>query len=633
MCGLSGIVDLDGLDADALRPAMATSLDRLRPRGPDGQGMWSDDRCLLGHTRLAVIDLSDAAAQPMARHGRVVVFNGEIYNFKALRDALCADGVVFQSRSDTEVLLAGWGRWGAGLLDRLVGMFAFALWDARAGELVLARDRFGKKPLLFAHSGQRLVFASELAALRRLGGGAGVIDASALRLLFAFGWIPEPWSIDTGVRKLPAGHLAILGPHRLEVRGWYTPPERPRYASEGDAVTDLREAVDRAVSDRLVADVPVGAFLSGGIDSAIVASVLAQQTQRVRTFTVGFPGASDYYEERPAARAVARHLGLEHTDIEVGPTDARDALDAVFDGLDEPFADSSAIPMFLLSREARRHVTVALSGDGADEVFGGYRKYQGELHAAAYGRLPRRFRTNVLEPLVGRLPQGKDRPWKERFRRLHRFVTHAGKDAAARHAGWASLLDAAALDALLASRAQGADATAESLVAVLRAESANDDPINAVLATDIRLVLPGDMLVKVDRMSMANSLEIRCPFLDHRVVECAAAMPGTFKLTPRVGKRILRRAFADRLPPEVFRRPKKGFEVPVATWLVRDLRELTRAAIDPERLRRQGLFRPELPQRWFADLDAGRRDTAGPLWTLVAFQAWAERQGDIRLAE
>ncbi len=634
MCGIAGVVDLDGLDRKPARAGLERALERLAPRGPDGRGIWADERCALGHTRLAVIDLSDAAAQPMAGHGRVVTFNGEIYNFAELRARLAAEGFRFRSRSDTEVLLAGWAAWGAGLLDRLVGMFAFALWDAGKRELVLARDRFGKKPLVFHHAEKRLCFASDLVALGRIAGGLGGIDPTALHLLFQFTFIPEPWTIAADARKLPAGHFAVLSADGLAVRRWYRlgRAHGPRYDDEGAAAEDLRQRLDAAVRDRLVADVPVGAFLSGGIDSAIVAASLAAQERRVRTFTVGFAGSPGYYEERPQAKAVARHLGLDHAEIEVGPEEMRAVLDRVFEALDEPFADSSAIPSYILCRETRSEVTVALSGDGADEVFGGYRKYVGELWAERYRRLPGRLRGRLIEPLADALPEGKDSAWRERARRLRRFVAHAGKDAAARHAGWATRIDAGELERLFDPAVAAAAATPEALVEDLRQEAGGEDPINAMLATDLALVLPGDMLVKVDRMSMAHGLEVRCPFLDHRVVECAAAMPGRFKLKGRTGKRILRRAFADRLPAEVFRRPKKGFEVPIATWLAGELRDLTLGAVDPERLKRQGLFRPEVPRRWLADLDAGRRDTASLLWTLVTFQAWADRQPALSLA-
>lgn len=634
MCGIAGIVDLAGIDRRQIAPRLALAERRLAPRGPDGRGTWIDDRCALVHTRLAVIDLSDAAAQPMAAHGRVISYNGEIYNYAALRDQLTALGHRFASRSDTEVLLAGWAEWGPQLLDRLVGMFAFALWDAKRGELLFARDRFGQKPLLFACDGCRLAFASDLVALGHLLDRRLAIDPAALRLLFALRYVPEPWTIAAGARKLPAGHLAVFSAAGLAVRRWYRLPAESseRYHDPQQAAEELRRGFDAAVSDRLVADVPVGAFLSGGLDSAIVAASLAAGKQQVRTFTVGFRDASDYYEERPAARRVAEHLGLEHVEIEVGPEETLQVLDAVFDGLDEPFADSSAIPTYLLSRETRRHVTVTLSGDGADEVFGGYRKYLGELYAERYRHLPPWLRRAVIERFAARLPEGKDRPWLERARRLRRFVAHAGKPPAARQAGWARQLGDGELDALFSPAVPATGATVDAIVEELRRETGESDPINAMLAADIALVLAGDMLVKVDRMSMANGLEVRCPFLDHRVVACAAAMPGRYKLHGHTGKWILRKTFRDRLPAEVFTRPKKGFEVPIARWLTGELRELTRRAIDPARLRAEGLFRPELPGRWFAELEAGRRDTAWPLWTLVCFRAWAERHGEIRLA-
>ena len=327
---------------------------------------------------------------------------------------------------------------------------------------------------------------------------------------------------------------------------------------------------------------------------------------------------------------MAQHLGTEHTEIALGPDEARAGIEGVFEGFDEPFADSSALPTYLLSQATRRHVTVALSGDGADEVFGGYRKYLGELHAERYRRLPGWLRRGVIEPAVGALPESKDTPLLEHLRRARRFTAHAGKAPAARQAGWARLLSEAELDALFAIPT--AAPTAEALVAEARANAAEDDPINAMLAAEMSLGLVGDMLVKVDRMSMAASLEVRCPWLDHRVVECAAAMPGAYKLAGLRGKRILKTAFRDRLPAEVFERPKKGFEVPLARWLTGELRELTRRAIDPGRLRRQGLFHPALPQRWFASLESGRRDTAWALWCLIAFQAWAEQHGRLEAA-
>ncbi len=625
MCGIVGRVALGGIDRTALEPRLQAAIERLRPRGPDSRGAWSDARCAFGHTRLAVVDLSPAGAQPMARAGLAINYNGEIYNFPALREELKALGHQFVGHSDTEVLLEGWREWGAALLPRLNGMFAFAIWDSVAGELVLARDRFGKKPLLYRADGDRLDFASELVALQRLAGSAGTIDSTALRLYFALSYLPEPWSILEGVRKVPAGHLACFSRKGLRLERWYDLADaRPApYGDEAAAIADLRERLDDAVKARLVADVPVGAFLSGGIDSAIVVSLMTRHAARVRTFTVGFADSADYYEERPAARRVADHLGTDHTEIAVTAEETRRALDAVWEGLDEPFADSSALPQYMVARETRRHVTVALSGDGGDEVFGGYRKYQGELLALRYCWLPSWLKRGALAPL-SLLPENKSRPLLEVSRRLRRFAAHGWKDAVGRQAGWARNLAEDELDQLLAERAPAP--TVESLVDTLRRGTRTDDPLNAMLGADLGLGLVGDMLVKVDRMSMASSLEVRCPYLDHRVVECAAAMPGRFKLAPGAGKRILRRAFADRLPAEVFARPKKGFEIPVAEWLRGELADLARRATDPGLLKRQGLIRPKLPRRWMSELASGRRDSSRQLWALVAFQAWWERR-------
>ncbi|MDJ0951665.1 MAG: asparagine synthase (glutamine-hydrolyzing) [Alphaproteobacteria bacterium] len=633
MCGIAGLVDMGGLDRASVEPRLAAALDRMRRRGPDGEGQWTDSHCALGHRRLAIVDLSPGGAQPMARGDQVIVFNGMIYNFRALRDELGRKGHRFQTDTDTEVLLAGWREWGEAMLPRLVGMFALAIWDSGDRELVLARDRFGKKPLLYRQHNGYLTFASDLVALQRLDGARGTIDPAALRLYFALRYLPEPWSILEGVVRLPPGHLARFDKTGLTVRRWYALADhRPdRYDDKARAATDLRERVDAAVEDRLVADVPIGAYLSGGIDSAIIAASMVRAADTVRTFTVGFEGAADYYEERPQAKRVADHLGTEHTEITVTAEETRSILDQVFDALDEPFADSSAIPSFLIARETRKHVTVALSGDGADEVFGGYRKYQGELHAARFQSLPAWFRDGVVGPALAVLPESKSGTLTEGVRRARRFADHAGKDAVGRQAGWARQIGEEDLVRLFAEPTPAP--RVEDLVAELRAEARESDPINAMLAADIGLVLAGDMLVKVDRTSMAHGLEVRCPFLDHRVVECAAAMPGALKLSRGVGKRILRRAFAERLPAEVFSRPKRGFEVPIADWLMGPLKDLARQAVDPARLKRHGLFRPELPSAWLHDLVSGRRDKSWELWTLIAYHAWEQRQaGDILTA-
>ncbi len=626
MCGVAGIIDLGGLDADGLRPRMQRALARLAPRGPDGEGVWADGHCLFGHRRLAIVDLSPAGAQPMVRDGYAITYNGMIYNYRDLRAELAAKGHCFSSDCDTEVLLAGWREWGRGLLPRLSGMFAFAIWDARARTLTLARDRYGKKPLAYRVDGATLTFASDLRALQHLDGAQGTIDPEALRQYLALRYVPEPLSILSGVARLAAGHMATVSPSGFAVERWHKPASGllPRYTDQAAAAADLRERIETAVADRLVADVPVGAFLSGGIDSAIVSACMIRHASKVRTFTIGFEGAADYYEERPAARAVAQALGTDHTEIAVTSGDALAAVGAVFDGLDEPFADSSAIPTWLVSRETQRHVTVALSGDGADEVFGGYRKYQGELRAEAYRRIPRFLRRGVIEPAARLLPESKSGTWSERTRRLRRFLSHAGEEAAVRQAGWMRTMSPDEIATLVGSH-WSTDAV-EEMVTAARAAADTDDSINAMLSADMRIGLAGDMLVKVDRMSMAHGLEVRCPLLDERVVAAAFAMPGYYKLRPGRGKAVLRQAFSDMLPAEVFDRPKKGFEIPIAQWLTGPLRRLCETGIDPSKLSDFGIEATDLPRQWLADLDAGRRDTSEKLWTLVALQSWAERE-------
>ncbi|WP_370153413.1 asparagine synthase (glutamine-hydrolyzing) [Ferrovibrio sp.] len=624
MCGIAGMTDLRGVGSDVM-DALSGALDHMRLRGPDGAGLWHDDRCALGHRRLAIIDLSEGGRQPMLHHGYAITFNGEIYNHEILREELEGLGHVFASRSDTEVILAGWRQWGEALLPRLSGMFALAIWDPAAGDLVLATDRFGKKPLVYTHDGDRLAFASDLRALRTILPGSGEIDQQALKLFFSLRFIPAPWTIYSSARKLPAGYVARFSRAGLSLRRWDDGAQarRPVFTDRQEAIAALRQQFDRAVGERLVADVPVGAFLSGGIDSAIVCASLAAQGRQVRSFTVGFTGAAAYYEERPAARRVARHLGLDHIEVDIDMGSAADVVDEVLDSCDEPFADSSALPVFLLSRETRRHVTVALSGDGADEIFAGYRKYQGELAAAHWQRLPALLRRGIAGILAG-MPESKDRPVLELLRRARRFALHGDKPPAARQAGWMSLLSEAELQTLLPGWQP--EPSVEGLVMALRQKADGADLINQVLSVEQSLVLGGDMLRKVDLMSMANSLEVRCPFLDRGVTDVAAAIPGNWKLQPGRGKAILREAFADRLPPDVFRLPKKGFEMPIASWLRGGLRDRMRAASDPVKLQRQGLIHAGPVQEWVDDLESGRRDTSWQLWALMAFQAWAARE-------
>lgn len=627
MCGIAGFVDLNGLDPAVTQARAQAALARLRMRGPDGEGTWSDSHCALVHTRLSILDLSVLGAQPMEREGLHITFNGEIFNFAEIREDLEKRGHRFRSWSDTEVLLAGWREWGSKLLPRLVGMFAFAIWDSAERTLFAARDRFGEKPFLYSASNQKLAFGSDLIACEAMLGEQCAVDTGALRSLFTLRFVPEPLSIARGVQKLPAGHWLRFDRRGLAVERWYdlARERQAAFADRADAEAALRNRFDAAVASRLVSDVPVGVFLSGGIDSALVAASVARSGGKLNTFTVGFEGASRYYEERPLAEAVARHLGARHTEIAVRNEQVRSALDRVFLALDEPFADASAVPTFLVAEATKPHVSVVLTGDGADEVFCGYRKYWSELYATMWSRIPALLRQAVTAA-IRRLPEGKDQPWLETVRRIRRFATTADDDPARRQAALMRLANEGEVGSLLGATGRESGSL-EDRVLSLRAESKDNDSINAMLYCDVALGLPGDMLTKVDRTSMAHALETRAPFLDQRVVELAFALPGSAKLgfsgVRPEGKRILRRAFCERLPPEVFQRPKRGFEMPVAAILSDAAADRLAAATDEGRLKRQGLFNPQVISTWKRDLETGRRDTSWQLWAILAFQEWA----------
>ncbi len=621
MCGLAGLVDFRCPDPAVTRDRLTTALARINPRGPDRRDTWMDDICAFAHTRLAIIDLTPGGAQPMTRGNLVIVFNGEIFNFAEVKAELVSKGHRFVSESDTEVILAGWQEWGAGLLPRLVGMFAFAIWDKASRTLHAARDRFGEKPFVYACDGPRLAFGSDLIACEAMLGEQRPVDVAAFRALFELRFVPEPLSIAQGVAKLAAGHLLRFDASGLSLTRWYDLAEGRTAARQAanNPEPNLRARFDAAVRDRLVSDVPVGVFLSGGIDSALVAASVAAAGVTPKTFTVGFAGASSYFEERPLAAAVARHLQADHTEIEVPQSRAAEVLDRVFTGLDEPFADSSAVPTFIVSEETRKSVTVVLTGDGADEVFGGYRRYWSELYAARWQTIPGFLREAVTQSLR-LLPESKDNRFLELMRRARRFTDTAHADPVQRQAGWMQELDARELDQLLGP----APASAYSLdthLGAARDAIGDAGAITTMLAADVAIGLPSDMLVKVDRMSMANALETRAPFLDQRVVELAFALPDSQKLAMDglrpVGKQILRTAFRDRLPTEVFDRPKRGFEMPVRALLQGAARERLAAACDPAALKRQGIFDPAVVNGWRHDLVSGRRDTSrnyGPYW-------------------
>ncbi len=629
MCGISGILSPRPIDAARLE-AMTRALTH---RGPDGGGLWIGRATLpgrphvgLGHRRLAIVDLSAAGAQPMSSgSGRLtIVFNGEVYNHESLRRALAARHR-FVSRSDTEVLLHGWEEEGSAFLDRVDGMFALAIWDARDGSLTLARDRIGEKPLFHAWIGDTFVFASELGSFLADPDFPRAIDPEGLDHYLTWGAIPAPWTIFRAARRLPPGALLRVNEGKALETAWHAPaPDPDPPVTRAQARTRLRAALEDSVRSRLSGDVPVGAFLSGGVDSSVIVGLAARATPgALRTFTVGFEGAGPF-DERAFAREVARAHGTAHTEIVLRPEEVIAEAQALLGNMDEPFGDSSAIPTSLLSRHARRDVKVALSGDGADELFAGYWKYVAESLSPWYAKVPAGVR-RALAGAIAAVPERRGTAAGEALRRARKFLLRFEADPAARHAAWMRVLDAAAKADLLVAPDPALWATTDALVGGLYREARTDDVLNAMLGVDLRHTLPTDMLAKVDRMSMGQGLEVRVPFHDPKVVQLALAIPSAWKLQGRRRKAILLDACADLVPPALRRRPKRGFEIPLGEWFRGPMRALLEDTLSEGTLRRQGILRPEAVERLKREHLSGRRDHTARLWCLAVLTAWHDR--------
>jgi len=659
MCGLAGFVDR-GLLRDDPRRVLASMADAIRHRGPDDEGSWwsPEARVGLGFRRLSIQDLSPLGHQPMASaSGRfVIAFNGEVYNFRDLRGGLEAKGHRFRGHSDTEVMLAAFEEWGvAGAVARFVGMFAFAVWDEREQELLLVRDRLGVKPLYYGIAsragraatsprlevaeGEALVFASELKAIRRFPGARLDLDRGAAALYARHGYVPGPWSIHSALRKLPPGHLLrwrrSTGGAALE-RYWSAKEvvERglaePFRGTEEEAIEALAARLDDAVRIRMIADVPLGAWLSGGIDSTAVAATMVRLSdQPVRTFTIGFRDFG--FDEAPAAAAVARHLGTAHHEEYLRPEAALALVPDLPRIWDEPFADSSQLPTLLVSIASRREVTVILSGDGGDEMFGGYERYRWTQAAwAALSRLPAPAR-RAAAGMLRAVPRGVlDRVLGPITRRLPaRWATGAPGDRLHKLAERASVDDAWQLYRGLVSVASR---PGELLVDANEPEHPLTDPQWVMeegdldlrmMQADVVTYLVDDILVKVDRATMSQSLEARNPLLDHRLVEFAFTLPLVMKIRGGVSKWALRQLAFRRVPRELLERPKMGFGVPVDRWMRGPLREWAESLLERRELESVGVFRPEAVERIWREHLEGRTSHAPQLWMVLMLQAWA----------
>ncbi|MCU0553289.1 MAG: asparagine synthase (glutamine-hydrolyzing) [Syntrophales bacterium] len=632
MCGICGAVTTNGSRID--ETVLRRMTDVMTHRGPDESGVYLRQApglsVGLGHRRLSIIDLSEAGRQPLSNEDGTVwlVFNGEIYNYLELRRELEGKGHRFRSHTDSEVIVHLYEEEGTHCARRLAGMFAFALWDQRAETLVLSRDRIGIKPLVYRHDGGTFLFASEIKSILQHPGVEKRIDWQALGLYLTFNYIPAPWSIFQGIRKLlPGQTLCFRGGTVSTGEYWNIDREGP--AGRGEAGLEeqkalLFETLEASVQRHMVADVPVGAFLSGGIDSSIVVGLMARHSPRpVQTYTIGFADMP-LFDERSYAREVARFHGTEHREIALTARDVLEAVPAVLESFDEPFADSSALPTYIVSRETARSVKVALSGDGGDELFAGYRMYAGERWASLYTLIPGALRRGLIEPLAAALPDSRETLLTDYARRVKKFVRGAGQPFERRFLAWNEIFDRAAREELLRKRPEVYMDLGEEIVRE-RLRERDDDAVNRMLYADVKESLPGDMLKKVDHMSMLNSLEVRVPFLDHRVCELAFSISGGRKLRNGRGKVILVETFKDLLPPMLHNRPKWGFEMPISAWLRNELGGMIDETLETGRLSRQGIFDAQAVARLVAEFRERRRDPSWQLWNLMAFQVWHEK--------
>jgi asparagine synthase (glutamine-hydrolysing) len=621
MCGIAGFVNTNDAPPARERSAVLERMCRvITHRGPDDQGTLVADSIALGMRRLSIIDLA-GGHQPISNEDDTIsiVFNGEIYNFKELHAELEARGHVFRTHSDTEAIVHAYEEYGAACVERLRGMFAFAIWDARARTLFLARDRVGKKPLYYAEThGGTLVFGSELKSLLEHPEVGREVNAEALDAYFTFGYVPDPLCILKGVSKLPPGHHLTYANGRVALTQYwdfqFDADDDAKSRRAEDYLEELRALLDEAVSIRLIADVPLGAFLSGGIDSSAVVGLMARHTDRpVKTFSIGFN--EDSYDELKYARVAAKHFGTEHHEFVVTPDIVR-LVDELAWHFDEPFADPSALPTYMVSKMAREHVTVALSGDGGDELFAGYTRYLVEQQRAVFERVPRVVRRGLMRPLSERLPHGA---WGRNY--LH----NVSLDSVDRFLDSVSVFTRLTRGALYTSafRAQLADeGAAGANFRALASRVRTNDPLDALLYLDSKTYLPGDILTKVDRMSMAVSLEARAPLLDHKLIEFVGRIPAHLKLRDGETKHIFKRAIADFVPAEILHRAKQGFGVPVQQWINEQLREQMRDTLTDTRARSRGYAEPRYVAQLLGEHERGRRDHAAPLWALFMLELW-----------
>ncbi len=650
MCGIVGFIDsVSGPNEERLRASLIGMVNTLEHRGPDDDGQWIDGEVgvAIGHRRLAIVDLSSLGRQPMiSESGRfVITYNGEIYNFRELRAELEPLGHRFRGHSDTEVILAAIEEWGlTAALERFVGMFSFGLWDKRERVLHLARDRLGEKPLYYGWINNVLLFGSELKALRAHPQWRGDIDYDVLKLFLRFSYVPAPYSIYKGISKLLPGTFLTINGNRVDDRPvptHYWPPaevaengtKMPFSNHPDEIVAELDDLLRAVIGQQMIADVPLGAFLSGGIDSStIVALMQAQSDRPVNTFTVGFHEAK--YNEAEAAKAVAQHLGTNHIELYVTPQEIMDVIPRLPALYDEPFADSSQIPTFLIAKLARQHVTVSLSGDGGDELFGGYNRYHwGPRIWRGIGWLPKGVRRLGSKLLTSISPASWDKLFGNANFLVPRTIGPVTPGNRMHHLAEVILADdpVGMYRTLVSHWRDPCDAVLGSSEQINPCNIRNQwlslpNLTQQIMYLDMVTYLPDDILVKVDRATMGVSLEARAPFLDHRVAEFAWKIPLSLKIRDGQGKWLLRQVLYQYVPRTLVERPKAGFAVPLDSWLRGPLREWAETLLANDRLEREGFFNPApIRKKWLEHL-SGQYNWQYQLWDVLMFQAWLETQ-------
>ncbi len=625
MCGIAGWINLKQSDVgDHTEAVLHSMCERIVHRGPNSEGIWMDDTIALGMRRLSIIDLH-TGDQPVFSEDKsiVVMMNGELYNYREVRDDLEKRGHKFITKSDTEILPHLYEEYGEDMLDHLNGMYAFSLWDTRRKKLIIARDRFGEKPLYYGVFDGKLLYASEPKAILAHPSVKEELNLDAMRHYLSYDYVPAPHSIYKGISKLPAAHVLTVENGEIKTRRyWNLTFAKTGHKSLEKSAAELKDLLSDAVRMRLVADVPLGVLLSGGVDSSAVAAFATQHaTETVKTFSIGF--TEDSFDETKYARQVAAHLGTDHHEEILSVAKAAELIGDIGTWLDEPMSDGSLIPTYLLARFVRKHVTVALGGDGGDELFAGYPMYYAHKVAKLYSTVPGLVRSGLIEPIVRSLPVStKNLSFEYKAKR---FVRASNYDTITRHHSWFGSFTPDEQKLLLTEHAltnSSGDiyAGARDMLKLCDATS----EIEQMQYLDMNFYMAEDILTKVDRASMAVSLETRAPFLDPRVGQFAASLPLDYKLRGSKGKHVLKKSLQGLLPTNILHRSKKGFGIPIAEWLKTLLNPLMHDMLAPERLKAQGIFESDYVQKLITEHENGIASHHKQLWTMLVFQLWQE---------